>query len=73
MDRRAKDELATLASELEELLAERHIELGRPMRGAERDRLRHSFERAEERLRARIAVLAGGDDGGAGPSDGKES
>ncbi|MHB1131556.1 MAG: hypothetical protein ACYC4L_04130 [Chloroflexota bacterium] len=69
MDRQAQDERGALVAELEELLAERHIELARPMRGAERDRLRHSFERAEGRLRARIAVLAGGDDGGVGPFD----
>lgn len=51
-------ELAKVESELEELLEERRIEMARPMRGVERDRLRHAFERAEARLRARTAVLS---------------
>ena len=55
MNKSTATELAKLESELEELLHGRRIEMARPMRGAERDRLRHEFERAEARLRARIA------------------
>ncbi len=40
------------------MLEERRTEMARPMRGVERDRLLHTFERAEARLRARIALLS---------------
>ncbi|MCL4465580.1 MAG: hypothetical protein M1389_06070 [Chloroflexi bacterium] len=71
MGDRAEGELAALVAELEELLAERDIEMARPMRGAERERLRRSYEREEERLRAQIALLTAGP-GPAAASDGSD-
>ncbi len=59
-------ELASLETELGELLEERSRELGRPMRRAVRDQLRRKYERLEARLRERIALLREG----AAPAEG---
>lgn len=61
---RDSPELARLVADLDELLEERSRELGRPMRGAEREQLRRKYERLEARLRERISELRGDAPGG---------
>lgn len=57
----ASDELVAkvraVEEELDEILQERRVALGRPMRGVERDRLCHQFDRQEARLRERIEAV----------------
>ncbi len=53
-------ELARLEAELAELLDEKGMNMARPMRGVVRDALTRQYERAEERIRARIAYLPNG-------------
>lgn len=64
-------ELARLEEELDELLEEKRLNLARPMRGVVRDALQRQFERAEARLRGRIAALQGKGSEEA-PADGME-
>ena len=49
--------LTALEEELSDILEQRRIDLSRPMRGSERDRLRSGFERQETRLREKIDAL----------------
>ena len=49
--------LRALEEELAEILEQRRVDLSRPMRGSERDRLRAGFERQETRLREKIDAI----------------
>ncbi|MCL4532630.1 MAG: hypothetical protein M1582_05490, partial [Actinobacteria bacterium] len=51
---------ARLESDLAELLDEKEMNMARPMRGVVRDALMRQYERAEDRIRARIAALLDG-------------
>ena len=50
-------QLRALEEELDDVLEQRRVALARPMRGAERDHLRHQFERQEARLRETIEAV----------------
>ena len=54
-----ESELERLEADLADLLEEKRLNMGRPMRGVVRDALQRQFERAEARLRGRIAALEG--------------
>ena len=49
--------LRALQEELAEMLEQRRVDLARPMRGSERDRLRAQFDRQEMRLRETIDAI----------------
>ena len=49
--------LTALEEELNDILEQRRVDLSRPMRGSERDRLRAGFERQETRLREKIDAI----------------
>ena len=51
--------LRALQEELAEMLEQRRVDLARPMRGSERDRLRAQFFRQETRLREKIDAIKG--------------
>ncbi len=49
--------LNAMEGELEDVLEQKRVALGRHMRGAERDNLRRRFERSEALVRQRIEAI----------------